>query len=228
MRSSPSGPLDRLLVRPPERRRVEPLLPRPFAHRGLHGPGRIENSRSAFEAAIARGHGIELDVQASADGQAIVFHDYELGRLTEEQGAVAERSAADLAAIRLKCSDDSIPTLAAILRLIAGRVPLLIEVKAPELAVTPLCRAVVRALQGYDGPAGIMSFNPEVSRWLSVNAPGAVRGLVVTAPGRRWRGSVQRRLAYWRARPDFLASALRALPSRLAARARPPGLPVFS
>src|SRR3712207_5661081 len=84
MRLSPFGASDRLLVSPPERRRVEPLLPLPFAHRGLHGPGVVENSRSAFQAAIARGHGIELDVQASADHEAIVFHDYDLGRLTEE------------------------------------------------------------------------------------------------------------------------------------------------
>ena len=66
------------------------LIAKPFAHRGLHGPGRVENSRAAFEAAIAAGHGIELDVQASADGQAIVFHDYELERLTEGRGRGAD------------------------------------------------------------------------------------------------------------------------------------------
>jgi glycerophosphoryl diester phosphodiesterase len=74
------------------------LIARPFAHRGLHGPGRIENSRAAFEAAIAAGHGIELDVQASADGEAMVFHDYDLARLAQNEGKVAELGAADLTA----------------------------------------------------------------------------------------------------------------------------------
>ena len=72
------------------------LIEKPFAHRGLHGEGRIENSRAAFEAAIAAGHGIELDVQASADGEAIVIHDYELARLTESHGAVRTLGAAEL------------------------------------------------------------------------------------------------------------------------------------
>src|SRR5687768_7919763 len=90
-RSMPSSP-----SKPDREAQLERLIARPFAHRGLHGGGRIENSRAAFEAAIQAGHGIELDVQASADGVAMVFHDERLDRLAEAEGRIAERSAWEL------------------------------------------------------------------------------------------------------------------------------------
>lgn len=201
------------------------MIARPFAHRGLHGEAGPENSRAAFEAAIAAGHGIELDVQASADGEAIVTHDYELERLTEGFGAVRTLGAAELGRIRLKGSDETIPALSEVLALIAGRAPLLIEVKSPERRVAGLSRAVIRALDGYQGPVGVMSFNPEVVRRLARLAPQRLRGLVVTEQGKRWRGLWQRPFALWRAQPDFLAYDIRDLPSRFAASS---GLPVLT
>ena len=205
------------------------LTASPFAHRGLHGRGRIENSRAAFAAAIAKGHGIELDVQASSDGHAFVFHDYELDRLTGETGCVADRTAAELARIRLRDSDETIPTLTEILGLIGSQVPVLIEVKAPDRNVTALCLSVMRALEGYRGPVGVMSFNPEVSRWFGLHAPRVTRGLVVTESDKgRLRGWIERRFALWRARPDFLAYDVRDFPSRFASLARRRGLPVFT
>lgn len=201
------------------------LIARPFAHRGLHGNGRVENSRAAFEAAIAKGQGIELDVQASRDGDAVVFHDYALDRLTTASGKVALRSLADLRGIGLRGTAESIPDLPEILALIGGRVPLLIEVKAPSRIVGRLCRSVRDALQGYEGAVGVMSFNPEVGRWFSVHAPHRLRGLVVTEREKRGpRGEVERRLAFWRSRPHFLAYDIRDLPSRFAAGARLPVL----
>ena len=228
MQLSPLGLVDDLFAAAPDPRRVERLIPTPFAHRGLHGRGRVENSRSAFEAAIARGHGIELDVQASRDGYAMVFHDHELDRLTDEAGPVAHRTSEELQRIKLKGSHDSIPSLHDVLRLIAGRVPLLIEIKAPDREVAALCLSVLRELGGYRAPVGVMSFHPEVSRWFSLHGPRVTRGLVVTEAGRRWRGAIERRLALWRARPDFLAYDVRDLPSRFAARARRRGIPVFT
>lgn len=204
------------------------LIARPFAHRGLHGPGRPENGRAAFEAAIAAGHGIELDVQASADGEAFVFHDYELERLTEGFGAVRTLGSAELKRIRLKDSDETIPTLAEILALIAGRAPLLIEVKSPDRRVAALSREVHRALAGYTGPVAVMSFNPEIAHWFAVHAPGRLRGLVISEAGRKWRGIATRRFALWRARPDFLAYDIRDLPSRFADTARAKGLKVLT
>jgi glycerophosphoryl diester phosphodiesterase len=208
------------------------LTPLPIAHRGLHGDGRVENSPAAFAAAIAAGHGIELDVQASRDGEAMVFHDARLERLTGEAGEVAACSAAELGAIGLLGSADRIPTLAAALGQIGGRVPLLIEVKAPgrrRQFVVPLCRAVLRALEGYSGPVGVMSFNPEVARWFGRNAPQILRGLVVSEEDKKGlRGRAERRLSLWRAVPHFLAYDVRDLPSGFAARCRRSGLPVFT
>jgi glycerophosphoryl diester phosphodiesterase len=210
------------------RARLAALTAKPFAHRGLHGDGRIENSRAAFEAAIAAGHGIELDVQASADGEAIVFHDYELERLTEGCGAVRTLGAAELERIRLKGSDETIPTLAEVLALVAGRAPLLIEVKSPGRHVAGLSRAVIRALGGYTGPVGVMSFNPGIGGRLARLAPSILRGLVITEQGRRWRGLWERPLSLWRAKPDFLAYDIRDLPARFAEARRARGMPVLA
>ncbi|HMG46886.1 MAG TPA: glycerophosphodiester phosphodiesterase family protein [Allosphingosinicella sp.] len=210
---------------PSRQSELRALIAKPFAHRGLHGVGRAENSRAAFEAAIAAGHGIELDVQASADGEAIVIHDYELERLTEGRGAVRTLGAAELGRIRLKGSDERIPTLSEILALVAGRAPLLIEVKSPGRRVAGLSRAVIRALADYKGPVGVMSFNPEIGRRLARLAPQLLRGLVVTEQGKGWRGLWERPFALWRARPDFLAYDIRDLPSRFAAAS---GLPVLT
>ena len=208
--------------------RLRELIAKPFAHRGLHGPGVLENSRAAFEAAIAAGHGIELDVQVSRDGQAMVIHDYALERLTEGAGPVCDLVAAELEKIRLRSGNETVPTLPAVLALIAGRAPLLIEVKSPGRRVAALSGAVRDALRGYDGPVAVMSFNPEIGRWFARNAPDVLRGLVVTEAGKRWRGGLTRRVALWRSHADFLAYDIRDLPSRFASRQRARGLPVLT
>lgn len=204
------------------------LIAKPFAHRGLHGAGIVENSRAAFAAAIAAGHGIELDVQASADGQAMVFHDYKLARLAGRDGLVVAAKAAELQRLRLTGTDETIPSLAEILALIAGRAPLLIEVKTPERDAAGLSRSVAEALGGYAGPVGVMSFNPEVGRWFAKHAPGRLRGLVVTESGRGWRGWAERPLALRRSRADFLAYDIRDLPSRFATARKLSGMPVLT
>lgn len=211
------------------RAELETLGARPFAHRGLHGPGRPENSRAAFEAAIAAGSGIELDVQKSRDGRAIVFHDYKLDRLTTARGLVADLAADALGELRLSGTAETIPSLGDVLRLVAGRTPLLIEVKSPDRHIVPLCRAVEATLADYAGPVGIMSFNPEAGFWFSRHAPERLRGLVVTESGKKgWRGRIERLLSFWRARTDFLAYDLRDLPSAFAAGKRAAGIPVFT
>ena len=227
--SSPFNLVDRALAPAPNPKRIAALIAMPFAHRGLHGPDRIENSRAAFVEAIATGHGIELDVQASRDGDAFVFHDYELDRLTRESGALAARGTAELKRIKLRDTYETIPPLPEILQLISGRAPLLIELKTVDRKVGALCLSVLRALDGYRGAVGVMSFNPEVARWFSIHGPRITRGLVVTEEGkRRLRGPVLRRLALWRAKPDFLAYDIRDLPSAMSVRARGRGMPVLT
>jgi len=208
---------------------LQALGAKPFAHRGLHGGGRIENSRAAFAAAIEAGFGIELDVQAAAFGEAVVFHDDQLDRLTSETGAIADREIDALAAISLKGSEETIAPLPEVLRLIGGRTSLLIEVKAKGRGCHQLCYSVAMALRSYGGPVGVMSFNPEVGRWFARHAPETLRGLVVSEQGKgKWRGRIERNLALWRARPDFLAYDIRDLPSETSAFARFEGRPVYT
>ena len=159
--------LDRWRAPAPDPARVSWLGEWRYAHRGLHGPGVPENSPSAFAAAIAKGMGIECDIQRSLDGQAMVFHDATLDRLTAEAGPVAERSAEALGKIVLTGSEDTIPTLRELLQQIGGKVPLLIEIKSERRdgrRVSAICLAVRRELEGYPGPHAIMSFDPRVVR----------------------------------------------------------------
>lgn len=222
--------LDRFLVPAPDQARVDWLRGVSYAHRGLHGAGVPENSPSAFALAIERGMGIECDVQRTADGQAVVFHDWDLDRLTVETGAVIDRRADALARIQLSGSTDCIPTLQSFLDHVAGRAPLLIEVKSKrEIRVAPLCLAVRRALEGYRGPVAVMSFDPRVSRWFGRHSPRIVHGLVVTEEGKRTVfAALKLHLAFWQARPQFLAWDVRDLPSKFAATQRKRGFPVLT
>lgn len=161
------------------------FLARPIAHRALWGPGRPENSLSAVRAAVEAGYGIEIDVQPSADGAAVVFHDEDLSRLTEAQGSVAARTAADLAALPLRGgTGEGIPSLSAVLAAVAGRVPLLIEIKDQTGRMDEtdglLEDAVARALHGYDGPVAVMSFNPHAVARMAELLPHVPRGLTTS------------------------------------------------
>jgi glycerophosphoryl diester phosphodiesterase len=214
---------------PSRRAELEELGAVPFAHRGLHGGALLENSGGAIAAAAERGFGVELDVQLSRDGEAMVFHDYELDRLTEGRGPVAALTAAELQAVPLRLCGEAMPRLAEALSIVGGRVPLLIEIKSPDGRVDRLCSAVAGVLAGYEGPVAIMSFNPQVGAWFARHAAPVLRGLVVTESGRRGpRGLIQRPLALRWAKADFLAYDVRDLPSRFAGAARRRGLPVYT
>ncbi|MCJ2188904.1 glycerophosphodiester phosphodiesterase family protein [Novosphingobium beihaiensis] len=222
--------LDRWLSPPPGLRKAGWLGEYGYAHRGLHDAGVPENSRSAFERAAMSGFGIELDVQRSSDGLPVVFHDETLDRMTGETGALARRSAAQLGAVRLAGTGQTIPTLRQVLADVAGRVPVLIEIKSgPDTRVAALCLAVRRVLEGYTGLHAVMSFDPRVAHWYAQHSPHTVRGLSITeGEDRALPGKVRRRLALWYARPDFLAYDVRDLPSGFAAVQRRRGLPVVA
>lgn len=170
----------------------------PIAHRALHdiSQNRPENSRAAVSAAIKAGYGIEIDLQLSADGQALVFHDYDMTRLTGQTGPIRLRSAAEAAGIALVSGDgETIPTLADLLDLVAGQVPLLIELKDQDGGMGPdvgtLEAATVAALEGYDGPVAVMSFNPFSVTRLAKMAPHIPCGLVTGSfPSDTWPLSV--------------------------------------
>jgi glycerophosphoryl diester phosphodiesterase len=159
----------------------------PIAHRALHdvADGRPENSCAAIRAAIAAGYAVEIDVQLSADGVAMVFHDDHLERLTDAQGAVREMQSDALKATPLRGGDEGIPDLAEVLALLGGRVPLLIEIKDQDGAmgpdVGPLERAVAQALTGYAGDVAVMSFNPHSVALMQDLCPHVPRGITTSA-----------------------------------------------
>ena len=184
------------------------FLSRPFAHRGLHGAGCPENSLPAFGAAITAGYGIELDVQESADGEAVVFHDATLDRMTGATGPVRARRLADLTQLDLRGGQTRLPSLPDALALIAGRVPLLVEVKDQHGALGPVSArleaAVARALRDYPGPVAVMSFNPHSMAAMARLAPGIPRGLTTCAfTASDWPGVPGRRRARLRRITDF-------------------------
>lgn len=159
----------------------------PIAHRALHDitQGRPENSRAAIRAAMAAGYGIELDLQLSQDGQAMVFHDDTLERLTPHDGPVSARTAGALTGLRLRGGDEGIPTLREILGLVGGAVPLLIELKDQTGAMSPtdgrLEQAVARDLAAYGGDVALMSFNPHCMARMAQLLPQVPRGLTTSA-----------------------------------------------
>ena len=185
----------------------------PLAHRGLHdvADARPENSRAGVRAAIDAGYGIEIDLQPSRDGRAMVFHDYDLGRLTAETGPIRGRDAAELAKVPLSGGDEGIPDLSAILRLVAGRVPLLIELKDQhgQMGDTDgtLEEATARALDGYAGPVAVMSFNPSMVARMAKLAPDVPRGIVTCGfRADHWPLLRPETLARLRDIPDYASS----------------------
>lgn len=164
------------------------LLKLPVAHRALHdvAQGRPENSRAAIRAAIDAGYAIEIDLQLSSDGHAMVFHDDDLDRLTGQTGPVRARSHAELQSIQLTGGDgEGIPDLAEVLALVDGRVPLLIEVKDQHGQMGPtdgrLEQATFTDLCNYQGDFALMSFNPQSAAQLAQMMPDVACGIVTSA-----------------------------------------------
>ena len=160
------------------------FLQAPIAHRALHDKtdNRPENSRAAIRAAIEAGYGIEIDLQRTSDNRAMVFHDYDMARLTGQSGPIQQITAEQALATQLLHANDGIPTLDEVLGMVAGKVPLLIEFKDQDGAMGTNIGALeadaVKTLQGYDGPVALMSFNPNTVAELARLAPHLPRGIV--------------------------------------------------
>jgi glycerophosphoryl diester phosphodiesterase len=228
MRLSLFGLIDRWLAPAPAPARACWIGQWTYAHRGLHGAGVPENSLAAARGAIARGLGIECDIQRSLDDRPMVFHDWDLKRLLGVEGETGSIIAKELREIRYPGTAQGPVELWELLALIGGRVPLLIEIKSKRGYDVGRTCAVVRAgLEDYAGLHAVMSFDPRVSHWFARHSPDTLRGLVVTEEGSKGlRGDLRRHAALWHARPDFLAYDIRDLPSRFAASQRARGVPL--
>lgn len=199
------------LTYPGKCRPISPeLLGAQYAHRGLHDSEHAENSLSAFRRAVESGYGIELDVRLSKDGVLVVFHDDTLERVADEEGRVIDYTADELAAMHLSGTEEGIPTLAQVLKLVNGRVPLLIEIKegASDSSVS---LATAEMLKGYSGPLLIESFNPLSLSRIKEALPQVPRGLLCDHYTKRkeYRTPTYRILQWFflnfKARPDFYA-----------------------
>ncbi len=192
-----------------------------FAHRGLHyGAQFPENSLLAFAAALEIGSGIECDLRLTADDRVLVFHDADAWRLCASPLRIGSSTLDELA--RLRLGDGPVPTLERLLELVAARVPLLLEVNV-DGDVWRWVPALQRALTGYQGPVGVMSFDSRLPRLIKTNWPDMRRGLVVRDSLPAWK----RALAMWLAAPHFLAVDRTALDRPWVAKARQ-RMPVYS
>lgn len=166
-------------IRPRARKAENPRLLCHYAHRGLHENSVPENSLAAFEKACQSGHGIELDVQLSADGEVMVFHDYTLNRMTGKDAKVKELTCAELQALSLSGTEHTIPTFSEVLALVNGRTPLLVELKGEDLNAE-LCPKVAALLRDYKGDFCIESFNPLLIRAMRRELPKVWYGQLYT------------------------------------------------
>ena len=200
------------------------LTARPIAHRGLHdrAAGIPENTLAAARAAVARGFAIECDVQLTADGEAVVFHDFALGRLTERSEPVASLTTAELARLAVAGTDETITPLPAFLAAIGGAVPLVVEIKSRFDGDLALTRRVAEVASGYDGPLALKSFDPRVVAALRALVPERIpRGIVAessqddpayAALPESERRALANLLHLEETRPDFLSWRVDDLP----------------
>ena len=208
------------------------LVARPIAHRGLHNPARgiVENSLAAARAAVAGNYAIECDVRLSADGEAVVFHDDALDRLTDARGRLGARTLAELTRLTLGGSSETLPAFSKLLETVAGRAPLVVELKSRFDGDLALARRVAELVAAYDGPLALESFDPDPIAFL--RAEGAALGvghvpLGVVAQARydsdEWpdlpeprRAELEHWLHFSRTRPDFLSFNVDDMPRAVA------------
>ena len=166
------------------RRKIDHLAGYDYAHRGLWNDELPENSLPAFKNAVDNDFGIELDVHVTADDQLVVFHDDILDRMCGVSGKVADKTLAELRALHLKGTNCLIPTFDEFLKVVGGKVPLIIEVKSNKRNDL-LCSLLWARLQRYEGPYCMESFDPRAVQWFRKNAPQVIRGQLAYGRGRK-------------------------------------------
>lgn len=147
-----------------------------YAHRGLHSPGRPENSMAAFKAALDGGYGIELDIHLLRDGNLAVMHDSSLLRTTGQEGMIEELTTEQLSQYRLEGTEETIPIFSQVLALFDGKAPLVVELKSAKNNCAALCEAACKLLDSYRGVYCLESFDPRCVIWLKKHRPDLIRG----------------------------------------------------
>jgi glycerophosphoryl diester phosphodiesterase len=222
----------------PQMRDLSWLVARPIAHRGLHDKtkGILENTEDAFGAAIARGYAIECDLQITRDGETVVFHDETLQRVMDAQGLVKDRTVKELKALNYRNSKNRIQTLGEMLDQVAGKVPLVIELKSHWDGDETLAKRALAVLEHYAGPYCLMSFDPDAVAAVATYSPHTVRGITADRTVDSYYNGLplQRRLEMRtfshleRTRPHFVSFYFRDLPFAPVQRIRAAGHPIIT
>ena len=160
-------------------RALDWLVARPIAHRGFHNEaeGRMENCQASFEAAIAQGFSIECDLQITADGEAVVFHDDEVDRILDGSGKVKNFTVKELKTMHFKQGKERVQTLAELLEQVNGRTTLVIELKSLWDDDFTLTDRALNVLANYNGAFGLMSFDPDLISRVAASVPETIRGI---------------------------------------------------
>ncbi|WP_306143528.1 glycerophosphodiester phosphodiesterase family protein [Roseibium sp. MMSF_3412] len=204
---------------------LQAIFARPIAHRGFHDAdnGIIENTPSAISRAIEHNLAIEVDVQETADGKALVFHDYTLDRLAEGTGKVIDFSSEDLVRTHMRTGTDKLWLLQDLFDLVDGKVPLVVEIKSlmRRDAQGDFVRSVTDQVAGYRGPACLKSFDPDMLSIARSRNSAVLRGIVADGaePGQDYarysrtdRFILRHLLHAPRTRPHFISYGINDLP----------------
>jgi glycerophosphoryl diester phosphodiesterase len=222
----------------PQLRALDWLVARPIAHRGFHDEanGVVENTEAAFAAAMKHDYAIECDIQLTADGEAVVFHDEDLERVTSTKGLLIEHSVSELKQVFYRQSKARMQTLGELLDQVDGKVPLVIEIKTIWDGGQPLTLRALKILQSYKGPYALMSFDPDTVALLAEVSPYTVRGMtadrgvdayykMLTIPRRL---ELQRFSHVQKTRPHFVSFNFKDLPFAPVQNIRAMGFPVIT
>ncbi len=203
------------------------IIERPIAHRGYHNrdEGRIENSLSAFQAAVDAGFAIECDLQVSANGVPVVFHDPELDRLTDVDGNLRDKKPQELAEITLSGSNDPISTLSTHLELVLGRVPIVLELKGVEGHDAGFVEGVAEAVAGYEGLLCVMSFDHWICEQFQMLLPDLPRGLTAEGDDSKYGKHMKAMEDY---DLQFVSYGVKDLPNRFVQEMKDLGLPIIT
>lgn len=185
-----------------------------IAHRGLHDKDTPENSMGALKKALEKDIAIEFDVHLLKDNKIVVFHDNNLKRMTGIDKKINELSYDEIKDIKLANSDEKIPLLEDVLKLVNGKVLLDIELKCDHEKYK-LEDALIDVLKDYTGKIVLKSFDYKTVKYLKKKTSYKVGLLIKNLEGKNInkvdRYLLKSNLFLKYIKPDFIACDYRIL-----------------
>ena len=140
------------------------------------------------------------------------MHDDNTARMCGVDKVIAETSLAELKTLRLRNTDEQIPTLREALEAVGGHGPVILELKTAGENNPLLCEKVLEEIRAYDGALCIESFDPRIVAWFRRNAPDILRGQLTNSFREMKKGTsplaafaIANGLTNVIARPQFIA-----------------------